>query len=521
MPTNLKQDKITEVLAKHPFVITVLLVLITLVSTGMQIASKPVACALMVLGYVLVIGYGIYLKMGKKLTAEALIVLIFALGFVFRLGYVLYTDILTRQNDVSIFEEGSYNLFHSGYILYLRDHLALPDADVRLLGEFYHPPFHHIVCVIFLKIYELFLPKGTHNYEALQALSMVWAQFAVIMLYRNVKLLGIKEESYPIAAFIISAYPTFTLLSGSVNNDVLSVCLFFTAFYFGLKWYKEGKWKNIIFSALATGCGMMTKLSVGLIAFPLGFLFVVKFIKDLKAKKGGKTFANLAVFGLISVPLGLWFQIRNYILYKVPITYVLRSDNYYQDVSRYTPIQRIFDFYGFPIEDYYINLGSDGEQDYNIFIAVIKTALFGEENYRDDFTMSIVGYGLLIAFLVVIAITIAGFVYSLIKIRKREDVFTELSMIILAFVEMYSMITFSLQQPHICATNGRFYMPLLLCSLVFYSRTGEIKLKGANKDLVTKITKGVAIAFMALAIIFYTILWTYVKGEVVVVDVTW
>ena len=84
----------------------------------MQIASKPVACALMVLGYVLVIGYGVYLKMGKKLTAEALIVLIFALGFVFRLGYVLYTDILTRQNDVAVFEEGSYNLFHSGYILY-------------------------------------------------------------------------------------------------------------------------------------------------------------------------------------------------------------------------------------------------------------------------------------------------------------------------------------------------------------------------------------------------------------------
>lgn len=522
MPTSLKQDKITGIIYKHPFVITAVIVLATLIATGMQLNSDIAACIVMAAGYVLVTGYGFYLKKSKKLSTESLVVLIFAAGFILKTGYVLYSDILTRQNDVAIFEEGKYNFFHSGYILYVRDNFALPKGDIREMGQFYHPPFHYLVSAVFLKAYEIFLPKGTHNYEGLQALSLLWSQFAVIMIYKNLKLLGISEESRPIAASIVSVFPTFTILAGSVNNDVLSILLFFTAFYFGLRWFKEGKWTNILFSALATGFGMMTKLSIGLIAFPLGFLFIVKLIKDLKNKNGGaKTFANLAVFGLISVPLGLWYQIRNYLMYKIPLTYLLRSDNYYQDVSRYTPVQRLFGFYGFPIEDYYVNLGSDGEQDYNIFITEVKTLLFGEENYRDDFTMSMAGYALLITLLILILIATAGFIVMLIKAKKNGNLWENLSMAILAVTQVGSIITFSLKYPHICSMNFRYSTPLILCGVLFYTKICDIKLKGANKDLVTKITKGVAVAFMVFAIIFYTILWTYVKGEVVVVDVTW
>ena len=522
MPTSLKQDRITEAVYKHPFAITALLVLVVLIATGMQLGSKPAACTVMVLGYILVAGYGFFLKKKKQLTSEGLIVLIFAAGFILKTGYVLYSDILSRQNDVAVFEEGRYNLFHSGYILYVRDRFSLPDGDVRQMGQFYHPPFHYFVSAVFLKAYELFLPKGTHDYESLQALSLLWSQFAVIMIYKALVLAGISKESRIPAAAIVSAFPTFTILAGSVNNDILSILLFFTAFYFGLKWFKEGKWKNIILSALATGFGMMTKLSVGLIAFPLGFLFIVKLIRDIRGKKdGGRTFANLAVFSLISAPLGLWFQIRNFVMYKVPLSYVLRSDNHYQDVSRYTPVQRLFGFYGFPIEDYYINLGSDGEQDYNIFITEVKTLLFGEENYRDDFTMSMAGYALLITLLILIIIAAAGFAVTLVKAKKSKDLWAELSMMILAVTQIGSIITFSLKYPHICSMNFRYSTPLVLCGVLFYTKICDIKLKGENRDLVTKITRAVAVAFLVFAVVFYTILWTYVKGEVIVADVTW
>ena len=56
---DLKQDKLTSTVYKHPFVITAILVLIVLITTGMQIDNNVVCCVIMVLGYLLVIGYGL------------------------------------------------------------------------------------------------------------------------------------------------------------------------------------------------------------------------------------------------------------------------------------------------------------------------------------------------------------------------------------------------------------------------------------------------------------------------------
>ncbi len=512
---SLKQDKVTNALYSHPFIITALLTFVALISTGMQLSSNYVCCAIMVLGYLLVAGYGIYLRQSKKLSDEALITLIFSLGFVMRLGYTLYTGLYVRQCDLGEFSDTKINFWHSGYILYVKNRLRVPNMDIRKLGEFYHPPFHYFVSAVFLRITELFLPKGTHHYEALQALSMLWTQWALIMAYKVVKTAGVKKKSLPAAAMVISAFPAFTLMSASVNNDILSILLYFTGFYFGLRWFKEGGWKNIIFSALAIGFGMMTKLSVGMIAFPVGFLFIVKLIKDLKngKKEGGRSFLQLITFGIISAPLGLWYQVRNYIKFGVPITYVLRADNPYQDLTKYTPIQRIFGFYGFPIEDFFMNLGSDGEQDYNIFIAQVKTALFGGENCRDDLTMSMAGYALLLVFLALIALSVVGLIYTVITVKKRKCLWEELCMVVLAVSQTVSVISFSLQYPHICSQDFRYSTPFILCGVFFLMRAGEIKKDG----MAAKTVKVLSGAFLVLAILFYTILWTYVKGAVTVV----
>ena len=180
-------------------------------------------------------------------------------------------------------------------------------------------------------------------------------------------------------------------------------------------------------------------------------------------------------------------------------------------------MQRLFGFYGFPIEDYYMNLGSDGEKDYNIFIAQVKTALFGGENCRDDLLMSMAGYALLIVFLAMIIVALIGLIYTVVTIRKRGFVWEDLSMVVLAITEVVSVVSFSLKYPHICSQDFRYSTPLLLCSTVFYLMAGEIKIPGAKDSLMPKLVKNLALAFFALSILFYTILWTYVKGAVTVI----
>ena len=512
------RNAIVRFLRRFPLVPAAVIAIFALALTGNKIENNYITFAVMIAGFVAILITGIVLLKKGRLTNDAVINLLFAAGFLIKLGYILYTDDYVRQCDVGEFREGSYINSHADYILYIRDYMGLPDWDVTQHGQFYHPPFHHFICAVFLKIYELFLPKGTHNYESLQTLTLLYAQGCNYYMYKILKQLGIKEKALVNAQFILAAFPMLTLFAGSLNNDVLCQMLFFAAFYYGFRWYGEGKTKDIIISAFCVGFGMMTKLSVGMIAFPMGFLFIVRFFKDIKAKKGLKSFGQLAGFACIAAPLGLWYSFRNLIRYNTPLGHINGINLRYQDISRFSVKDRLFGFYGFPIEDFYVNLGTDGEQDYNIFITQVKTMLFGYENCRDDMLMTLTGYFLLLMTLLLICVAVIGLVYLVVTIGKRGKVFEDTTFIILFLVEVISMVLYSLKLPHICSQDFRLNFPALLGGVYFVARLSESK---PCEKLPGKGLRLLCIAFFFMSILYYAILWSYVKGPAIVVEPTW
>ncbi len=510
MGNDLRDNLMIKACCEHPYVATVSACLAALIVTGGQFGNTPALWITGAVLFVLIFAFAVFLKVQKKLTFEASVVLIFMAGFALRLFYVLYTDLATRQNDVGTFEEGVYNYFHSGYILYVRDNMSLPSIDVRQAGQFYHPPLHYIICAAFLKVYELFL-RGGHNYEALQILTLCYAQISSIVAYKILKLLGLKEDVLLPSSAILSFFPEFILLSGSINNDSLCTMLTFFSFYIALMWYRDGKLRNAIISAVFAGLAMMTKLSAGLIAVPLAVLFIARFIKKDKVR----TIGHAAAYGGIAIPLGLWFQVRNLLMFGVPLGYVLRSDNIYQDISRFPVSQRLFGLYPVPIEDFFMNLGSDGQQDYNTTIALIKTALFGEWNYRDSMAQSLPGYFLLWIFTALVIASLAGGIYMVVTIRKRGLFAEEMSLAALFVAELISYTAFALKYPHICSMNFRYTVPLLICGTYFTARL----VSGRGRAVLA--LKVLSAAFAVLTALFYILLATYVMGEVEVVDVTW
>ncbi len=514
MGSKANDNLIVRVLSDHPFITTAAAGLAVLILTGGQLDQTNGSMWAVIAGlFILITAFAVFLKLKGGMSFKAKIFLIFAAGFALRLIYVLYTDVSTRQNDVGVFEEGVYNLFHSGYILFVRDKMTIPSIDVTTAGQFYHPPLHYVISAAFLKIYELFL-GGRHNYEALQILTLCYANVSAIVTYKILKFFDLDEGVLLPSALVISFFPEFILLSGSINNDSLSVMLTFISLYAVLRWYKDSLRKDLIISAICAGLAMMAKLSAGLIAFPLAVLFLARFMgSDGKGKL--KTVGNAAVYGAIAIPLGIWFQIRNFILFNVPLGYVLRSDNPYQDISRYSVFDRLFGLYPVPIEDFFMNLGSDGEQDYNTTIALIKSALFGEWNYRDSMAQALTGYFLLWVFVLLVIIVLAGFVYVLITMRKRKTAAAELSMAVLFVTELISYTMFALKYPHICSMNFRYTVPLIICGTFFAARIMSCH------DRSKQVYKILSIAFALLTCAFYICLMTYVKGEVQVVDVTW
>ena len=507
-----KDNVAVKFTSDHPYITAVAAGLIALLLTGGQLPENPVAvwCTTAALAVFLVL-FTITLKIRQELTHKAWIVLIFAAGFALKLIYILYTDVLSRQNDVGTFEEGVYNLYHSGYILFVRDKMTLPDIDVTKAGQFYHPPFHYIVSAAFLKIYEL-ISGGRHNYESLQILTLIYSTVSTTVAYKILTLFDLKENVLTSLAIVISFFPEFILLAGSVNNDCLCVMLTFISFYLALRWYRSGRLSELAGSGISAGLAMMTKMSAALIAVPLAVLFVARLIKS---NEKIKVIGHTALFALLAIPAGIWFPLRNLIRWNVPLGYVLKSENIYQDISRFSVTDRLFGLYPVPVEDFFMNLGSDGQQDYNTTIALFKTAMFSEWNYRDSIALSLPGYFLLWVFIILVLLSLAGLVYMLVTIRKRDYKTEELSIAVLFFTELVSYTTFCLKFPHICSMNFRYTVPLIICGTYFAGRIAS------SNDKTARILRILAVSFAVLSAVFYILLFTYVKGEVIVSEVTW
>ena len=103
--------------------------------------------------------------------------LIMGMGFFLKFYYVLGTSIYDRQYDVNRFGEvyGQPGLMggHAFYIDYLANFWHLPDFDVRLIPQCYHPPLHHIFSAIWIYINEhIFLVGREPALESLQTVTL-------------------------------------------------------------------------------------------------------------------------------------------------------------------------------------------------------------------------------------------------------------------------------------------------------------------------------------------------------------
>ena len=110
----------------------------------------------------------------------AVILCLMAAGFLLRLWYVLYTPVNVRQHDVFSFgAEEPITVFsnyrHAEYIEYICRYLSLPEVDPRAAGlsQLYHPPLHHLLAGLWLRL-QLALGSGYRRaVESIQLLTLL------------------------------------------------------------------------------------------------------------------------------------------------------------------------------------------------------------------------------------------------------------------------------------------------------------------------------------------------------------
>lgn len=424
-------------------------------------------------------------------------------GILLRFLYILLGSVEDRQYD-----PGSVDLSqgimtgHMGYIYYLFTNKSLPDFDPREVYQFFHPPLHHILEAIELSICNLFTNNDGILRESLQVLPFVYSVLTLFVLYGICKRMNLKDKALTVVMAIFAFHPSLIWLSGSINNDCLAVLFLVLSIYTTLVWVEEKTYRNILAIALAISLGMVTKLSVSLMAFPIGAVFIYVFVKEWKENGFPMPrFMQYVAFGVVCVPIGLSWAFRCYILFGMPLNYVneLPIDSW-QYVGNYSLMERFF--LPNPIE--LIQSLAHGSLGFgeNMWMQLFRTAALGEcDLTQASFLEKVVS---LLMWAIAGLLALMAFYYFVrVFFNKKWNVSLPVrGLLILTYVVLFaSYVQFCVNYPHQCTMNFRYIIPTIIPPAVALGMW--VQQKSEKKHIIVSCV----VALYAVCASALTILW--------------
>ncbi len=448
-----------------------------------------------IVSILLVVGVFYAIKRIKKLRInyKDIVLIIMILGILIRAMYIIYTPITERQHDVySINDQG-----HLGYIYTIYQTGKLPDTNSI---QFYHPPLFHLIAAGWLKVNDIFNVELDRSIEGIQIITAIFSSLIMLVSYRIVEKIEIKNIYKILIMAVMAFHPTFIILAGSINNDVLMILLSFYIILYLIKWNDDPNIKNTIILAIITGCAVMTKVSGAIMAVPIMYTFIKKIFEIHKTEKDKllRLFGKFLLFGVISLPLGLWHPIRNLMLFNQKIGWVLLpADGLY--VGQYSFFERFLtisfkEMFGYT---YCVIPG-----DHNIFSYIIKTSILGEFAYNNSIGIYVALFKIIN--LIIISTTAICIFILLKKIKKiSNNSFVTKILLITFFINIVSYYHFNIQYPYICTMDFRYIVPTIFTGIVTVCVVLDEFIKN---DIIKELIEYMIILFCILSFTFFFII---------------
>lgn len=414
---------------------------------------KVIGCVALVAAIAMVLLCVFIIKNFKN--EENLVFVVLFCGFLIRVFYVVLAQAHYFQNDVGTLAEGDYG--HLGYVYYLFENGKLPDSYTN---QFYHPPLHHIICALVMKVCGLFGMTVEVMDEILQCLSLFYGTATLGYMNKIGKKIGLSGKSRCIVIALAAFMPYSVMMAGALNNDGLMVLLVVMFIYYLICWFQEPAVWKIVMMALCMGLAMMTKFSAALIAPAAAVVMLVKVWKNRQDIK--RYIGQFAVFALIVFPLGLWHTIRNIIQFDLPMGYVPKlTDDVGQYIGMYGIGQRLFDLTG-QLEPLCLQWSNTvADVSYNIPVSLIKFATFGESGfYLNDSVLGIAGT--IMFWLVAIVFIMMPVGMGLWIAQKDGQGIWKFFALSGGGTVLFFYVKFCFDYPHICTMSVRYVVPALL-----------------------------------------------------------
>lgn len=426
----------------------------------------------------------------KKITKN-IIFLIIIFGVIIRAIYIIKTPVTERQHDVyTINDQG-----HLGYIYTIYETGKLPTTNSI---QFYHPPLHHLISAGWLRLETAIGIDLNSAIEGLQILTAIYSSLILLVVYFIVCKIRVKDIYKILIMIVMAFHPTFIILAGSINNDILTVLLMFVIILYLLKWYEKTNLLNTIILALTTGLCVMTKVSGAIMAIPIIGVFVYKIIEIIKEDKHKlkNIFGLFILFGLISLPIGLWYPIRNKILFNQPIGGVLLpSGNLY--IGDYNYWQR----FGLAELNEFRTTFCVIPGDHNVLAYIIKTSIFGEYFYNVGILADTIK-GLNI---VIIAISIIAMIWKIFD-KSKENKLLNMILSLTYIIHIISYIFFNIEYPYTCTMDFRYIVPTIFVGIYFIAQLLDKLSENKKFIILSEIIEYLIVIFCILSMSMFLII---------------
>lgn len=431
------------------------------------------------------------------------IAVVIVTGAILKIAYICYTPVWCRQHDVIDFGAGEG---HAAYIEYILANRALPDFDPRTVWAFFHPPLHHIIAAIFMGISSALGVSEGRIHENVQLLPLTYMIFLVIFTYLICKKIGMHYGGMIVTMLTVSFHPMFILMSGSLNNDALSVMLTVVAIYVAILWYLYPTMGKVMALAIVMGLAMSAKLSAAVIAPAIGLLMLYKMYTDsghLKDRaKRISYFLEFAVFALLVIPLGLWWPVRNRILFDMPAGYIPEVGEHIEKTGFISTILDVRTASPF----LYMKANGFDHDEYNLILATVKSALFDEGDFAGiSRRITYSGWILFAMAFCLLVIQIVAMIAVCVSSPSGDDRCIRLFLAAGFVMYLISYLVFAIKGANLSAMNFR-YGAAEVAILAVFAGLWYDRLRALNKKLAASVVMLSSAGFAAASALFYILI---------------
>lgn len=396
---------------------------------------------------------------------------IFFSAFLLNLWYVLASFGNVRQYDYFNFVMFADYFVQNDFFLF------------RPLGYlqsvYFQPPLWGGIAGIFMKVLE---------FDYVRFISLFAVSGAMIYFWRLTGELGFKNYIRLLTFGWFCFFPFQGILANLVNNDALVYFLMTAMLYYAYRWLVLSQMREaFILSGLLFAAGMV-KFS-GLMMVPaLGVLGLYKLMTAQDKFSRGLW----AQFGVIGAGACLGFAWGWFLLYFGLPLVPPPQNNAYQSMAAYSLADRLFslDTAFYPFADV-----QTGGIEANVFLALLKTSLFGEWRWNGAFWAEVMyAEGILFALFGVISF------FYLLKYKIGVGFAFNGFLIVLVFSVLGAWANFWLDYPYFCSSEFRYTAILLPASLLWMGNF--LDKKSLPKGVIYALAGGVALLTVARIMLY-------------------